>query len=116
MDHRLIRLGAIISSVRRYITSDMPMQQLALLLLVAQAGEEGVTMPEAAVKLNMGQTSVSKNAKMLGQFGEHVGAELRIKGHDLIETRPDLTERRRLCMRLTPKGKEVVEQILKEVG
>ena len=115
MDKRLNRLGAIISCVRKNINSDMPMQQLALLLLVAQAGDEGITMPEAAVKLSMGQTSVSKNAKMLSQFGEQVGAKVIIKGYDLIETRPDLKERRRLCMRLTPKGKEVVEIILAEV-
>jgi DNA-binding MarR family transcriptional regulator len=115
VDHRLIRLSAIVRSVQENIHTDMPIQQLALLLLVASAGDEGITMPEAAVKLNMGQTSVSKNAKMLSQFGERVGADVLVRGYDLIDTRPDLAERRRLCMRLTPKGKAVVKQILKEV-
>lgn len=116
MDRRLKRLGSVVASVRTNINNEMPMQQLALLLLVAQAGEEGITMPEAATKLDMGQTSISKNAKMLSQFAERIGTKMVIRGYDLVETRPDLAERRRLCMRLTSKGREVIEKILKEVG
>ena len=115
MDHRLIRLGAILNSVRKYVRTDMPIQQLALLLLVAQAGDEGITMSEASQKLGMGQTSVSKNAKMLSRYAEKRGGHMEIKGYELIEARPDLLERRRLRMTITPKGIDVLKMIAKEV-
>ena len=108
------KLSRIVSSIRRHVAPNLSLQQLALLLLVADAGEEGITMPEAATKLEMGQTSVSKNAMMLSKYAEHHGSVMTIKGYDLISTAPDLRERRRLSMTLTPKGKEVIEKLVKE--
>jgi DNA-binding MarR family transcriptional regulator len=109
------KLSRIVSAIRTNIGPTLPLQQLALLMLVAEAGDDGITMPEAVTKLGMGQTSVSKNAMMLSKYAEHHGGAMTIKGYDLIATAPDLSERRRLCMTLTPKGKDVIEKIVKEV-
>lgn len=116
MDRKIIELRRIFSVVRDLIDPELPLQQLALLLLVAEAGDEGITMPEACEKLGMGQTSVSKNAKMLSRYAEKHGEHMEIKGYALIEARPDLWERRRLRMTITPKGIDVLEKIMKEVA
>jgi DNA-binding MarR family transcriptional regulator len=109
-------LRRVVSVIRELVDPDLPLQQLALLLLIAEAGDEGITMPEAADKLHMGQTSVSKNAKALSRYAEDRGGQLVIRGLELIEARPDLLERRRLRMTVTPKGEEVLRKILKEVA
>ena len=114
-DPRLILLRRTIVAVRESIDSDLPVQQLALFLLVAESGEEGVTMPEAVSKLGMGQTSVSKNAKALSKYAETTSGVVSIKGHDLVAVAPDIHERRRLCMTLTPKGKAVLNTILSAI-
>jgi len=116
VDHRLIRLGILVSSVRKNISKEIPLQQLALLLLVAQAGDERITVSDASRMLDMGQTSVSKNAKMLSRYAEKRGGQMEIKGYALIDARPDLWERRRLRMTITPKGIDVLEKIMKEVA
>jgi DNA-binding MarR family transcriptional regulator len=105
-----------VSVVRELIDPELPLQQLALLLLIAEAGDEGITMPEACTKLGMGQTSVSKNAKMLSRYAEDRGGNIVIKGYELIDARPDLMERRRLRMTITPKGDKVIAEIAKEVA
>ncbi len=115
MDMKIYKLDRIISVVRDLIDPELPIQQLALLLLVAEAGDEGITMPEACEKLGMGQTSVSKNAKILSRYADKRGRQMEIKGYALIESRPDLWERRRLRMTITPKGRDVLEKITKEV-
>ena len=115
MDMKIYNLERIVSVVRNLIDPELPIQQLALLLLVAEVGDEGITMPEACEKLGMGQTSVSKNAKVLSRYAEKRGRHMEIKGYALIESRPDLWERRRLRMTITPKGIDVLEKIMKEV-
>lgn len=115
MSAEVRRLRRIVSVIRETVDSDLPLQQLALLLLIAEAGDEGITMPEAAMKLNMGQTSVSKNAKALSRYAEDRNGTISIKGFEFIEARPDLLERRRLRMTITPKGQEVMTKILQEV-
>jgi DNA-binding MarR family transcriptional regulator len=116
MDMKIYRLDRIVSVVRSLIDPELPIQQLALLLLIAEAGDEGITMPEACRKLGMGKPSVSKNAKVLSRYAEKRGGHMEIKGYALIESRPDLWERRRLRMTITPKGIVVLEKIAKEVG
>jgi DNA-binding MarR family transcriptional regulator len=115
MDMKIYKLDRIVSVIRNLIDPELPIQQLALLLLVAEAGDEGITMPDACKKLGMGQTSVSKNAKMLSRYAEERGGQMEIKGYELIEARPDLWERRRLRMTITPKGIDVLKKIKKEV-
>jgi len=115
MSNEIRRMSRIVSVIRELVEPDLPLQQLALLLLIAEAGEEGITMPEAAVKLNMGQTSVSKNAKALSRYAEDRGGTLVIKGLELIEARPDLLERRRLRMSITPKGVQLLDRVVEEV-
>jgi len=105
-----------VASIRELIDPELPLQQLALLLLIAEAGDEGITMPEACVKLNMGQTSVSKNAKALSRYAEDRGGIMQIRGYDLIDARPDLLERRRLRMTITKKGQGVVKKLEQEVA
>jgi DNA-binding MarR family transcriptional regulator len=116
MDRRISSTRRVVSVIRELVDPEVPLQQLALLLLIAEAGEEGITMPDAGDKLGMGQTSVSKNAKALGRYAEQHGGFMTIKGLELVEARPDLLERRRLRMTLTPKGERVIKRIMDEVS
>ena len=73
-------------------------------------------MPEASEQLQMGQTSVSKNAKVLSRWAERPKDELVIKGYDLIDVAPDLLERRRFRMTITEKGNQTLKKIVDEVA
>jgi len=115
MNSKIRKLRRVVSVVRELIDPELPLQQLALLLLIADADGEGITMPEACEKLRMGQTSVSKNAKMLSQYAEETAGIVKIKGYALIDSRPDLLERRRLRMTITAKGKQVLDKIIEGI-
>ena len=93
--------------VRQNLSLDFPVNQVALLLLVAGAGDAGVTMPDIASHLRMSQSSTSKNVRMMTSWSAP-GSSTR-KGYGLIELQQDLTVRpRRLRIVLTPKGRELV--------
>lgn len=113
MDIRIKFAVRTVSVIREEIDPELPMQQLALFFAVAEAGDEGITMGEVMDKLKMGQTSVSKNAKQLSRYTKRdETGNLVVRGYDLIEVRPDLLERRRFRMTLTPRGRQVCVKII----
>jgi len=95
-----------IAFLRKEVSSELPTQQLAILLEVI--AEEGITMPALQKKLYMSSASVSKNIRMLSRFKD--GDE--IKGYDLLRTEPDLDERRRMAVFPTETGKRIVSEFL----
>jgi DNA-binding MarR family transcriptional regulator len=99
-----------IAFVRREVNSDLPIQQIAILLRVAE--QEGVTMPEIAQSLKMSQASVSKNVRMLSRFVD--GTE--IKGYDLLRAEQSIENRLRLALTLTAKGAKVLKGLAEIMG
>lgn len=95
-----------------HIYAELPLQQISLFLEIAK--QEGVTMPELTKILDMPQGTLSRNVKALGVYlkdsPDSPGTKVKL-GHDLVETRPDLYNRKSLAVYLTQRGKEVVQQL-----
>jgi DNA-binding MarR family transcriptional regulator len=73
---------------------------------------EGVTIYEISKKLLMSSGAASRNTKMLSEYMESKPGKSDVKkGYNLIQTRPDLHERRRLALFLTSKGKRVKKEL-----
>jgi DNA-binding MarR family transcriptional regulator len=100
--------------VRENLTSDFPMNQLALLLAVAREGDQGETLEGLGKALRMFQGSVSKNAKMLSRWAviDEDGTR-RDYGHGLLRSEPDLIERKRMRVFLTEEGKLFINVLLR---
>ena len=121
MGNEITKLIRAMEIVRKDIYAELPVQQLHILLTVADS--PGITLPEISAKLGMNQGSTSRNVKILGAYVEksdvasekaskgHKHAEL--KGHQLLDTRPDLYNRKSLAVFLTRKGEQVVKRLAK---
>jgi len=115
LDSGLARLYDALSFIRETVGVDVPIQQVLILLLVGERKSDNpITMPEVGLKLQMTQGSVSRNIRMLSRFADTAKGTFR--GYDLISAAPDLFERRRLALRLTPKGEEVIKGLEKEMS
>lgn len=116
------QLIKVMETLRRRVHSDMPTQQVHILLTVAD--QPGITMPEIAKKLDMNQGTVSRNVKVMGIYAEKpAGAKAKgkkgdaeIRGYDLLRTQPDLYNRKSLAVFLTKKGEQVVKSLTKVVA
>ena len=100
------KLAAMIRYVRKELSPEMPIQQLAILLEIHK--KEGITMYELGMELGITPGSMSRNISALSLYikrGER-------KGLDLVTTRPDLIERKRLACFLTAKGKITMAELL----
>ena len=105
-----IAIHRLLSAVEeiRNISTDMPMQTLHILLLVA--ANPGITIAELIKKTGLSQSSCSRNLALLSKTHR-----LGKPGLDLAEAREDPRERRRKVVRLTPKGRETVALIADSV-
>lgn len=106
-----------ISFIREHINKDIAFSQLAVFIEVCL--KEGITMYDLVDKLDLPQASISRCTKELSKYIEKdpKTGERKIGGYDLIRSEPDLEERRRLVLYLTPKGqqiKKLLEEYLKE--
>ena len=99
--------------VRTHLNKDIALSHLAIFLEVCL--HEGITMAYLAEKLDLPQASVSRSTKELCKYVEKdlKTGEKKLLGYDLIRTEPDLEERRRLVLFLTPKGKQIKESLEK---
>lgn len=93
------------------IFSELPLQQVMLLLAIAEE-PQGITQPTLAKKLDWPQGTVSRNVKKLSVYLEqNPGQPAKKKGYDLVEQRPDLSDRKTNIVYLTPKGKRILKEI-----
>jgi len=100
------KLADIIRYVRKELNPEMPIQQMAILLEIQK--KEGITMYDLGRELGITPGSMSRNISALSIYmkkGEK-------RGLDLVTTRPDLNERRRLACFLTDKGKNTMAELM----
>lgn len=103
-------LRVCLSRFQQFIkVSDIPVQQVLTLLVVAMGNE--TPMADLADATGVGQSSVSRNVAILGQ-----GINPREQGYGLLEAYEDPEFRRRKLVRLTAHGKELVKELEKPIG
>lgn len=88
----------------RRLDSDMPIQYALSFLTIAR--HEGLSMGDLAQRLDIAQSSASRNIAALSRwhsFGK--------PGHDLIEAREDPRERRRKIVSLTQRGRALIDNL-----
>lgn len=88
----------------RRLDPDLPIQYALSFLTIAQ--NEGLSMRELSERLEIAQSSASRNVAALSRwhsFGK--------PGHDLVEAAEDPRERRRKVITLTPKGRQLIEDL-----
>ncbi|QXE92558.1 hypothetical protein KP001_08590 [Geomonas subterranea] len=101
-------------NVLNEVYAEIPIQQILIFLEVAECGE--ISMTELRKRLNMSPSSLTRNTLALSYYSaDHpenpcVGGG-RMIGHNLIERRSDINNRRTLMVFLTPKGIEVRNKI-----
>jgi DNA-binding MarR family transcriptional regulator len=93
---------------RREINNDIPVQQIIILLTVAE--NPGISQAELAMKVGMSPSSISRSVRMLARYLER-GNDTE-KGYGLIETRPDLRIRSRQACFLTTLGHKVIAGVI----
>lgn len=105
----LLRLLNTLKYLRREIgLKDISVQALSIILLLFQAGEDGLSPGEIGAELGISQSSVSKHTK---QLGTHYTSGV-LTGFGLLEVLPDLRERKgKTRVRLTPSGRGICRMI-----
>jgi len=85
----------------------MEVQAVAVFFCVGlHQSEEGISMQDLGDKLDIAQSSVSRNVFKLSLVNRH-----RERGVDLLESYEDPMERRRKLVKLTNKGKRVYDRL-----
>lgn len=106
------RFGEAISLIRSTVNPDMAISQIAMLVEISKAGE--ISQSDLGEKLGMLHGTTSRNLKWLSEFAEKTAAGNFVKrGYELVEVRPDLYYRSRNNVKLTSKGKQLMEGLNK---
>lgn len=92
------------------LESEMPLQQLHCLLVIAQS-EEGLSLTDLAQKVGIGLATASRYVAALGKQNRH-----REEGLLLVEAFEDPMERRKKIIRLTPKGRIAVQKLVGDLN
>lgn len=95
---------------RKRLSRQLPTQHISMLLLVA--AHSGITQAELSEILGMPQGTVSRNIKLLACYYESESRTGRVKGYGLLETRPLNTGAYPLGVYLTPKGEDLIYEIV----
>lgn len=96
--------------VTNEVYAEIPPQQILLFLTVAD--KEGITQHDLQDVLNQSQAAISRNVKQLSVYleeGEH-GNKVK-KGYGLLDTRPDMCNRKRSAVFLTKDGQALLETL-----
>jgi DNA-binding MarR family transcriptional regulator len=106
------KAGEIATVVRvleefRRLDPDMPIQYALSFLTIAE--NEGMSMGDLAQRLEIAQSSASRNIAALSKWHSFGKA-----GHELVEAHEDPRERRRKLVSLTERGKRLVA-VLKSI-
>jgi DNA-binding MarR family transcriptional regulator len=106
----------VIGFVRKEIFSELPLQQLDMLLLVHE--REGIPQGEISKVMGMPQATVSRNiARLARRQIRGDGGQVEWVGYGLVENRIDPVETRQYQVFLTDKGTQFMaklEQVLAE--
>lgn len=94
----------------RSLEPDLSFPEAHVLLLVALAGDDGISLTDIAERSELGLSTVSRHAAALGKINRK-----HEEGLQLIQTHEDPMERRRRLATLTGKGKAFMTQIMKEM-
>jgi len=96
----------------RAIDPDMPLQHLLVLLLVArdEAQEDGLTMTQLAERAGLTLSSASRAVRQLSKTNRQQAA-----GLDLVVDQVNWLNRREKHLKLTHRGRTVVNQYLAAV-
>ena len=82
-------------------------QAIAIFFVVClEGGKDGISMQDISEKLDLAQSTVSRNVFKLSFTNRH-----RERGIDLLEAFEDPMERRRKLVKLTAKGRRVYETL-----
>lgn len=102
-----VTLGSALGLLSRLreVDPDMPMAQAYCLLLIA--ADEGLSLKELATRANIGMASASRYVSAFG-----VPPRSGSKGLGLVTAREDPLERRKKIIKLTPKGKATINNLL----
>jgi DNA-binding MarR family transcriptional regulator len=92
------------------IESEMPLQQLHVLLLIAKAGE-GTSLTDLAKEAGIGLATASRYVSALGKQDRH-----RQEGLLLVESFEDPMERRKKIIRLTDKGRVALNKLIGDIN
>ena len=104
-DKRSLHKVALLSAVLRNVNATISIQQVHTLILVAL--HEGSSVTEIARMSGFKLPTVSRNLLDLGMRNRK-----REPGYGLVETEVDPMELRKKSVTLTPKGREVIRQIV----
>lgn len=109
-----VRLLDVLQLLRRRLSKELPIQQVVLLLTVAEA--PGITMRELMQELDMPQGTVSRNVKALSHsviWQEGVAVP---QGYGLLRTQPSFNNRKVLAVYLTGRGEALCDEITRLSG
>lgn len=94
-----------VSEIRR-LDSEMPLQQIHCLLILA-TDDEGMSLTDLAKKAGITLATASRYVAALGKINRH-----REEGLKLVEAFEDPMERRKKIIRLTGLGKAFIQRSL----
>lgn len=103
----LLSVAGIIRALRT-LAPDMPMQMADILLAVAM--RPGVTMNDLSKSTGLSQSSISRNVAAMSRLHR-----LGKPGLDLMEAEIDPREPRRRVIFLTPKGKQFITKLVRQL-
>lgn len=107
----LARFEEAVRFVQGELGGDVQAHQMRILLMVARAGDDGVKHNDIEKALGVSHASISRNMQILGRRGVTVKGKKQFIGHELVESRPDYFEPRKLSATLTPKGKKLIKRL-----
>lgn len=111
----LDKLQQAICHIRTEIDKkDMPAYWIEFLLIVADAGDDGITTVEAAKLINMTQGIASRTVKLLSSYYDETNKVL--TGPQILKTKTDLQHRHRQRVLLSEKGKQMMEEVKRIMG
>jgi DNA-binding MarR family transcriptional regulator len=106
------KLMAVVRLVRDQIFTELPLQQLYMLLLVIE--NPGINQQDFMDLLGVPAGTVSRNLSKLGsRIAEDRNGKPVETGYNLIQIYPDPADPKKNTVHLTKKGKEFADQLMK---
>lgn len=102
----LARFRLALRHTRQQVYEELPIRQLETLLYVNDVGQ--TNLYQVAEALEIGRPAASGAVKALSNPGAQRGS-LQTKRHELLEVEQDPSERRRIIIRVSPRGKEFLK-------